>query len=76
MAAYDGDPAGENGLANLVLLSERTKLAPLPLGEWKDINDYFLAGQSLIDWILPYLQAYSQPVCTERPDSIFTAEGV
>jgi len=69
MAAYDGDPAGENGLANLVLLSERTKLAPLPEGNWKDVNDYFLAGQDLLGWILPYLQAYSQPVCTERPES-------
>jgi len=69
MACFDNDPAGARGLANLVLLSSKVKLAPLPEGNWKDVNDYFLAGQDLLGWILPYLQAYSSPVCTEWPES-------
>lgn len=59
MAAYDGDPAGEQGLAKLAEMSERVKLAPLPEGNWKDVNDYFLAGGDLWDWIAPYFESYA-----------------
>lgn len=61
LAAYDGDPAGEQGVSKLALLSERVKLAPLPEGPWKDVNDYAQAGGDLWDWIMPYLQAYTSP---------------
>lgn len=60
MAAYDMDQAGEKGLAKLSLISEKVKLAPLPEGDWKDVNDYLLAGGDILTWISPYLDSYKK----------------
>lgn len=59
MAAYDMDQAGEQGLAKLSLMSEKVKLAPLPEGDWKDVNDYLLAGGDIFEWISPYFESYA-----------------
>lgn len=58
MAAYDMDQAGEKGLVKLAQMSEKVKLAPLPDGDWKDVNDYHLNGGDILDWISPYFDSY------------------
>lgn len=58
MFTYDNDEAGRDGaLAVMDVLGDRAKLALLP-EEYKDINDYFLAGNDLWKWIQPYLEFY------------------
>lgn len=66
IATYDNDPAGEAGLAALVNLTDRVKLAPLPEGV-KDVNDLALSGADLWAWALPYLEAYTaQPMPSNK----------
>jgi len=74
LAAYDGDPAGDKGMADLVLMSERVNLAPLPEGDWKDVNDFFLAGGDLWGgWILLYLAAYTEPMVITTLEGLLAA---
>jgi hypothetical protein len=54
LIAYDADPAGRRGAARLAGLSDRVIDCPLPEGT-KDINDYFLAGGDLWEWIQAFI---------------------
>ena len=55
LLAYDLDEAGERGSAALAELSSYTAFAPLPAGDWKDLNEFYLAGGDLRAWIEPYI---------------------
>lgn len=50
LALYDADRAGQAGLQALQELSERVLPARLPPGA-KDVNEYFLAGGDLWEWL-------------------------
>jgi len=59
LSCYDADKAGEAGAEMLSnLAGERVKLAPLPSGNWKDINDFYKAGGDLRSWVMSYLNFY------------------
>jgi DNA primase len=57
LVTYDADPAGENGAAWLMKLSDRVKLSPLPEGV-KDLNAYHQQGGDLRAWVRNYLAFY------------------
>lgn len=59
LVTYDADAAGQAGTKIIAELSERVRLAPLPPGAWKDINEFHLATGQLAAWILPFLQFYA-----------------
>ena len=66
LAAYDNDHAGESRSHTMaLLLGHKTKLMALPQGI-KDINQAFLAGVDLYQWLRPYLLFYK----LGKPDGI------
>jgi DNA primase len=52
---YDSDSAGVRGAEDLAHLGNRLKRITLPDGNWKDINDYILAGGDLWAWLKDYI---------------------
>jgi DNA primase len=61
LTSYDADDSGSKGAAALAhLVGQRAKLAPLP-ENIKDINDYFLTGGDLLEWVIGYQTFYCDP---------------
>lgn len=59
LVTYDADPAGQNGAAWLMQLSDRVRLSPLPEGV-KDINAYHQQGGDLRAWARGYVAMYGE----------------
>jgi len=59
LVAYHNDEAGEKGTKSLMDISSRVFRVPLHDSPHKDINEFFINGGDLWEWINPFLQKYA-----------------